>query len=182
MGRLKKDFRGSVQEERRHRSDERVRDDGYRWLTEKLHKFPCRLLVGAILRNNDTPSSLGGKGHLLAVLRHWYILVYGLYSLPFLENGMKNNRFVAIVLVPGFLFLLVFVVFQGINRIVRNMVFIHFDGRIQIISARNSVITIFAFNQMFIDLCQSDSPDVEGALKDASAQITEGCQISYSMK
>ena len=38
------------------------------------------------------------------------------------------------------------------------------------------------FNQMFIDLCQSDSPDVEGALKDASAQITEGCQISYSMK
>ncbi len=38
------------------------------------------------------------------------------------------------------------------------------------------------FNQMFIDLCQSDSPDVEGALKDASDQITEGCQISYSMK
>ena len=37
------------------------------------------------------------------------------------------------------------------------------------------------FNQMFIDLCQSDSPDVEGALKDASAKITEGCQISYSM-
>ncbi len=34
-----------------------------------------------------------------------------MYSLPFLENGMKNNRFVAIVLVPGFLFLLVFVVF-----------------------------------------------------------------------
>ena len=32
-------------------------------------------------------------------------------SLPFLENGMKNNRFVAIVLIPGFLFLLVFVVF-----------------------------------------------------------------------
>lgn len=37
------------------------------------------------------------------------------------------------------------------------------------------------FNQMFIELCQSDSPDVESALKDASAQITEGCQISYSM-
>ena len=37
------------------------------------------------------------------------------------------------------------------------------------------------FNQMFIDLCQSDSPDVEGALKDASAKITENCQISYSM-
>ncbi len=34
-----------------------------------------------------------------------------MYSLPFLENGMKNNRFVAIVLVPGFLFLIVFVVF-----------------------------------------------------------------------
>lgn len=37
------------------------------------------------------------------------------------------------------------------------------------------------FNQMFIDLCQSDNPDVEGALKDASAKITENCQISYSM-
>lgn len=38
------------------------------------------------------------------------------------------------------------------------------------------------FNQMFIDLCQSDSPDVEGALADASAQITAECQISYSME
>ena len=37
------------------------------------------------------------------------------------------------------------------------------------------------FNQMLIDLCQSDRPDVEGALKDASTKITEGCQISYSM-
>lgn len=32
-------------------------------------------------------------------------------SLPFLENGMKNNRFVAAVLIPGFLFLILFSVF-----------------------------------------------------------------------
>jgi len=32
-------------------------------------------------------------------------------SLPFLENGMKNNRFVAAVLIPGFLFLILFAVF-----------------------------------------------------------------------
>ena len=34
-----------------------------------------------------------------------------LCSLPFLERGMKNNRFVSIVLIPSFLFLFVFVVF-----------------------------------------------------------------------
>lgn len=37
------------------------------------------------------------------------------------------------------------------------------------------------FNQMYMDLCQSESPDIEGALKDASAQITEECRIGYSM-
>lgn len=37
------------------------------------------------------------------------------------------------------------------------------------------------FNQMFIDLCQSENPDVEGALKEASAQITADCQLGYSM-
>ncbi|MDO4265234.1 MAG: ABC transporter substrate-binding protein [Eubacteriales bacterium] len=35
------------------------------------------------------------------------------------------------------------------------------------------------FNQMFIDLCQTDAPDVEQALKDASAEITANCRISY---
>ncbi len=29
------------------------------------------------------------------------------------------------------------------------------------------------FNEMFIDLCQSDKTDVEGALKEASQKITE---------
>ena len=38
------------------------------------------------------------------------------------------------------------------------------------------------FNEMFIDLCQSDKPDVEGALKEASQKITEKCKISYSME
>lgn len=38
------------------------------------------------------------------------------------------------------------------------------------------------FNEMFIELCQSDNPDVETALKDASAEITEKCKISYSME
>ena len=37
------------------------------------------------------------------------------------------------------------------------------------------------FNQTFIDLCQSDDPDVEGALKEASEKITKECQIGYSM-
>ena len=37
------------------------------------------------------------------------------------------------------------------------------------------------FNQMYMDLCQADNPDVEGALKEASDQITEECQIGYSM-
>lgn len=37
------------------------------------------------------------------------------------------------------------------------------------------------FDQMFIGLCQSDNPDVEGALKEASEKITEECQIGYSM-
>lgn len=37
------------------------------------------------------------------------------------------------------------------------------------------------FNQMFIDLCQSDNPDVEGALKTASEKITAECQLGYSM-
>ena len=38
------------------------------------------------------------------------------------------------------------------------------------------------FNEMFIDLCQSDKTDVEGALKEASQKITEKCKISYSME
>lgn len=37
------------------------------------------------------------------------------------------------------------------------------------------------FDQMFIGLCQSDNPDIEGALKEASEKITEECQIGYSM-
>lgn len=37
------------------------------------------------------------------------------------------------------------------------------------------------FDQTFIDLCQSDNPDVEGALKEASEKISEECQIGYSM-
>lgn len=37
------------------------------------------------------------------------------------------------------------------------------------------------FQQTFLDLCQSDEPDVEGALKEASEKITEECQIGYSM-
>ncbi len=37
------------------------------------------------------------------------------------------------------------------------------------------------FNQMFIDLCQDDTLDVETALREASEQITNECQISYSM-
>lgn len=37
------------------------------------------------------------------------------------------------------------------------------------------------FNQMFIDLCQSENPDVESALKTASDKITEECQLGYSM-
>lgn len=38
------------------------------------------------------------------------------------------------------------------------------------------------FNQMFIDLCQSENPDVEGALKTASEKITSECQLGYSME
>lgn len=37
------------------------------------------------------------------------------------------------------------------------------------------------FNDMFLDLCQSDKPDVKTALKKASQQITEECQLSYSI-
>lgn len=37
------------------------------------------------------------------------------------------------------------------------------------------------FNQTFTNLCQSDNPDVEGALKEASEKITKECQIGYSM-
>ncbi len=37
-------------------------------------------------------------------------------------------------------------------------------------------------NEKFIELCQTDNPDVEGALKEISKQITEECQISYSTK
>lgn len=37
------------------------------------------------------------------------------------------------------------------------------------------------FNQTFTELCQSDDPDYESALKDASQQISDTCQISYSM-
>lgn len=37
------------------------------------------------------------------------------------------------------------------------------------------------FQQTFLDLCQSDEPDVEGALKEASEKITQECQIGYSM-
>ena len=38
------------------------------------------------------------------------------------------------------------------------------------------------FNDMFIELCQSDNPDVETALADASKEISEKCQLSYSIK
>lgn len=37
------------------------------------------------------------------------------------------------------------------------------------------------FNNMFIELCQSENPDVEAALKTASEKITNECQISYSI-
>lgn len=37
------------------------------------------------------------------------------------------------------------------------------------------------FNNMFIELCQSENPDVEAALKTASEKITSDCQISYSI-
>lgn len=35
------------------------------------------------------------------------------------------------------------------------------------------------FNQMFIDLCQAENPDVEAALAAASEKITAECQIKY---
>ena len=38
------------------------------------------------------------------------------------------------------------------------------------------------FDDKFIDLCESDDPDVEGALKEISEKITDECQISYSTK
>lgn len=38
------------------------------------------------------------------------------------------------------------------------------------------------FNDMFIDLCQSDSPDIAGALKTASEKISKECKLSYSME
>ena len=36
------------------------------------------------------------------------------------------------------------------------------------------------FDNAFINLCQSDDPDYEGVLTDASQQITEQCKIGYS--
>lgn len=38
------------------------------------------------------------------------------------------------------------------------------------------------FIDMFMDLCQSETPDVKAALKEASEQITETCKINYSME
>lgn len=37
------------------------------------------------------------------------------------------------------------------------------------------------FNQMFLDLCDAENRDVEGALKTASEQISKECKMSYSM-
>lgn len=36
------------------------------------------------------------------------------------------------------------------------------------------------FDQMFIDLCQSENPDVEAALTEVSQQITEQCALGYT--
>ena len=38
------------------------------------------------------------------------------------------------------------------------------------------------FNEMFIDLCQSENRDIEKALTDVSKSISEECQIGYSME
>lgn len=38
------------------------------------------------------------------------------------------------------------------------------------------------FNEMFIELCQEENPDIEAALKAASEQITAECQLGYSTK
>lgn len=38
------------------------------------------------------------------------------------------------------------------------------------------------FNEMFIDLCQSENRDIEKALADVSKAISEECQIGYSME
>lgn len=38
------------------------------------------------------------------------------------------------------------------------------------------------FIDMFMDLCQSETPDVKAALKEAFEQITETCKINYSME
>ena len=37
------------------------------------------------------------------------------------------------------------------------------------------------FDQMFLDLCDAQDRDVEGALKAASEQISSECKMSYSM-
>ena len=38
------------------------------------------------------------------------------------------------------------------------------------------------FNDMFIELCDTEDPDVEAALAEASQQITDECQLSYSQE
>ena len=38
------------------------------------------------------------------------------------------------------------------------------------------------FNQMFINLCQTENPDIEAALAEVSQSISSECQIGYSMK
>ena len=35
-------------------------------------------------------------------------------------------------------------------------------------------------NQTFLNLCQEENPDVEGALKEASQKITSECKYGYS--
>ena len=42
-------------------------------------------------------------------------------------------------------------------------------------SAMNSL-----FDQMFIDLCQSENPDVEASLAEVSQKITEECSLGYT--
>ncbi|GFI51191.1 sodium/pantothenate symporter [Lachnospiraceae bacterium] len=44
-------------------------------LAEELHKFPCRVFIRAVFWNDDAPSGLGSKGHLIPVLRNRHILV-----------------------------------------------------------------------------------------------------------
>lgn len=38
------------------------------------------------------------------------------------------------------------------------------------------------FNAMFIELCETENPDVESALAEVSKQISEECQLSYSQE